>query len=65
LSEKASNAVQPAKTLGVGLLLGFYGLGFLLLAAFYGLAVIMPIWLAALIVGAVLAIIASIFISSA
>jgi uncharacterized membrane protein YqjE len=64
LSEKASNAAQPAKTLGVGLLLGFYGLGFLLLAAVYGLAVIMSIWLAALIVGAVLAIIASIFISS-
>jgi len=64
LSEKASNAAQSAKTLGLGLVLGFYGLGFLSLAAVYALAVIMSIWLAALIVGAVLAVIASIFISS-
>jgi uncharacterized membrane protein YqjE len=64
LSEKASNAAQSAKTLGLGLVLGFYGLGFLSLAAVYALAVIISIWLAALIVGAVLAVIASIFISS-
>jgi Putative Actinobacterial Holin-X, holin superfamily III len=30
LSEKASDAAQSAKTFGVGLFLGFYGLGFLL-----------------------------------
>jgi uncharacterized membrane protein YqjE len=64
LSEEACKAARPARTLGVGLLIGFYGLGLLLLAIVYGLAIIMSIWLAALIVGAVLAVIASIFISS-
>ena len=64
LSEKASDTVQSAKTLGAGLLFGFYGLCFLLLAAVCALAVIMSNWLAALIVGAVVAVIASIFISS-
>jgi uncharacterized membrane protein YqjE len=64
LSEKASDAAQSAKTLSVGLLLGFMDLGFLLLAAVYAFAVIMSTWFAALLVGAVLAVIASIFISS-
>jgi hypothetical protein len=55
LSEKASAASRPATILGVGLVTGFYGVGFLLLALVYGLSTIMAAWLAALIVGAVLA----------
>jgi uncharacterized membrane protein YqjE len=64
IREEASQAAKPATILGTGLLLGFYGLGFLLLAAVYGLALVLSTWLAALIVGAVLAVIASIFIGS-
>ena len=44
---------------GAGLLFGFYALGFLLLAIVYGLSVVMASWLAALIVGAVLAMVAA------
>lgn len=55
LSEIASAASRPATTLGVGLVTGFYGVGFLLLALVYGLSTIMAAWLAALIVGGVLA----------
>jgi hypothetical protein len=41
-----------------------YGLGFLFLAAVYGLAVVVPEWAAALIVGAVLCIIGVMVLSS-
>ena len=37
---------------------GIYGIGFLLLAAVYGLALVMPVWLAALLVGTSLTIVA-------
>jgi uncharacterized membrane protein YqjE len=58
LKEEAAEAAKPAATFGVGLVLGFYGIGFLLLAAVYGLSTVMAGWLAALLVGAVLAIVA-------
>jgi uncharacterized membrane protein YqjE len=61
--EKAQKASGPARTLVTGALLGLYGLGFLLLAAMFGLSLVLPQWLAALIVGAVLAIIAGILVS--
>lgn len=54
--EEAAKAVKPSAALGAGLALGLYGLGFLLLAAVYALTMVMAAWLAALIVGAVLAI---------
>jgi uncharacterized membrane protein YqjE len=64
LKEEAAEAAKPAATFGVGLVLGFYGIGFLLLAAVYGLSMVMAGWLAALLVGAVLAIVAIALMSS-
>ena len=64
LKEEASKAAKPAATFGAGLVFGFYGIGFLLLASVYGLSMIMAGWLAALIVGAVLAVVAIGLISS-
>ena len=58
LKEEASRAAKPVATFGVGLVLGFYGIGFLLLATVYGLSSVMAGWLAALIVGAILAVVA-------
>jgi len=54
--EQAAKAAGPGINVGLGILLGFYGFGFLLLAAIYGLATVVANWLAALIVGAVMAI---------
>jgi uncharacterized membrane protein YqjE len=56
--EEAGKAAMPAATFGTGLVLGFYGFGFLLLAAVYGLSAIMASWISALLVGGVLTVIA-------
>jgi uncharacterized membrane protein YqjE len=64
VKEEASRAAKPVAALGAGLVLGFYGIGFLLLASVYGLSMVMAGWLAALIVGAVLAVVAMGLISS-
>jgi uncharacterized membrane protein YqjE len=64
LKEEAAKAAKPAATFGTGLVLGFYGIGFLLLAAVYGLSTVMAGWLAALLVGAVLALVATALMSS-
>jgi uncharacterized membrane protein YqjE len=64
LKEEAAKAAKPAATFGVGLVLGFYGIGFLLLASVYGLSTVMAGWLAALLVGAILAIVSIALISS-
>ena len=64
LKEEASRAAKPVATFGAGLVLGFYAIGFLLLASVYGLSMVMAGWLAALIVGAVLAVVAMGLISS-
>jgi membrane protein len=61
---KAHRAARPASILAAGAVLGLYGLGFLLLAAVYGLSLVIAPWLAALLVGAVLAIVAAILVSS-
>ena len=58
LKERAADAVKVAVTYGMGLTSGFYGVGLLLLAAVYGLTMIMAAWLAALLLGAVLTVIA-------
>lgn len=55
VAQKADKAARPAAVFGAGLVTGFYALGFLLLSIVYGLSTIMAGWLAALIVGAVLA----------
>lgn len=58
VKQEAHKAAPPAKMLLVGIILGLYGLGFLLWTAVLGMATVMPMWLAALIVGVVLAVIA-------
>jgi hypothetical protein len=59
IKEEAAKAARPGAMFGAGLLLGFYAVGFLLLAFVYGLSTVMAAWLAALIVGAVLAFVAT------
>ena len=63
LKEGAEKVAGPGATLGAGVALAFYGLGFLLLAAVYALSLIMAGWLATLIVGGVLAAAAGILLS--
>ena len=58
VKEEAGKAAPPLKMMLVGAILGLYGLGFLLWTAVLGMATVMPMWLAALIVGVVLAVIA-------
>jgi hypothetical protein len=58
LKEEAAQAGRAAATFGLGLVSGFYGIGLLLLAAVYGLSMIMAGWLAALLLGTLLAIVA-------
>jgi uncharacterized membrane protein YqjE len=64
LKEEATRAAKPAATFGVGLVLSFYGTGFLLLASVYALSMFMAGWLAALLVGAILTIVAIALMSS-
>jgi uncharacterized membrane protein YqjE len=64
LKEEAKRAAKPATTFGVGLVFGIYGMGFLLLGVLYALALVMPVWLAGLLVGTSLAIVALALMSS-
>jgi uncharacterized membrane protein YqjE len=64
LKEGAEKVAGPGAMLGAAVALGLYGLGFLLLAAVYALTLVMAGWLAALIVGGVLAVAAGILISA-
>jgi len=64
LKEEALRASKPVATFGMGLVFGFYGIGFLLLSFVYWLTTLMAAWLAALLVGAGLAIVAIALMSS-
>jgi uncharacterized membrane protein YqjE len=64
LQEGAEKVARPGATLGAGVALAFYGLGFLLLAAVYALSLIVAVWLATLIVGSVLVVAAGILIGA-
>ena len=64
LKEGAEKVAGPGATLGAGVALAFYGLGFLLLAAVYALSLLMAAWLATLIVGSVLLVAAGILIGA-
>jgi uncharacterized membrane protein YqjE len=64
VKEEASRAAKPVATFGMGLVFGFYGIGFLLLSSVYGLSTVMAGWLAALLVGTILAIVAIALMSS-
>ena len=58
MAEKAKNAGIGIALFGVAAVMALYGLGFLLHSAMAGLDNVMPLWLAALIVGVVLMLIA-------
>jgi uncharacterized membrane protein YqjE len=64
LKEGAEKVAGPGAKLGAGVVLAFYGLGFLLLAAVYALSLVMAGWLATLIVGGVLTVAAGILIGA-
>ncbi|MGB2636986.1 MAG: phage holin family protein [Candidatus Acidiferrum sp.] len=64
IKEKAARAKQPATILASGVVIGLYGFGFLLLALVYALSIVIPTWLAALLVGVVLVIAAAILVAS-
>lgn len=65
IKQEAAQAKGPAITWLIGGAIGLYALGFLLLTAIFGMATVMPIWLAALIVGAVLTVVSIALLSSA
>ena len=58
LKEEAARASEPVATFGLGLVLAFYGIGFLLLSLAFWLTTLMALWQAALLIGAALAIVA-------
>src|SRR5580698_6150671 len=64
LKAGAQKAAGPGAALGAGVVLAFYGLGFLLLAAVYALSLVVAPWLATLIVGGVLAVAAGILVGA-
>lgn len=64
LKEGAQKAAGPGATLGAGLALALYGLGFLCLAAVYAMSLVMAGWLAALIAGGVLTAAAGILVGA-
>jgi uncharacterized membrane protein YqjE len=64
LKEEALRASRPAATFGMGLVFGFYGIGFLLLSLVYWLTTLMAVWLAALLIGAALGFVSIAIISS-
>lgn len=65
IKQEAAQAKGPAIMWLVGGALGLYALGFLLLTAIFGMATVMPIWLAALIVGFVLTVVSAALLSAA
>jgi uncharacterized membrane protein YqjE len=65
VKQEASEAAPPLKMIVVGATIGFYASGFLLFTLMMGLATIVSTWLAALIVGAVLGLLALALITTA
>ena len=65
VKEEVSKAAPPLTMIVVGAAIGFYALGFLIFTLVMGLATVMATWLAALIVGAVLGLMALVMITTA
>ena len=63
LKTEASQTAKAGKPLLAGVVLGFYAGGLLLLALVYGLSVVLPPWMAALSVGVVVSLMATILIA--
>ncbi|RPJ50264.1 MAG: phage holin family protein [Acidobacteria bacterium] len=59
IGEETNKAVRAFAILGSGLILAMYAVGFLLLSAVYALAAVLPDWLGPLLVGLVVAVIAT------
>ncbi len=64
IREEAGKALLAGRKLMIGAVLGLYGLGFLLLCIVYGLSLVVAPWLAALIVGLVLAVASGVLLMS-
>lgn len=62
--EELAKAKTSVKTLAAGAATAIFAVLFLLFSAVYALALVMPIWAAALLVGAALAVIATIMLTS-
>ncbi len=60
IREEATKAKASSVMLGAGALIGFFAILFLLLTVVSGLALVVPVWAANLIVGGVLAAVASV-----
>ena len=63
IKTEAGKTATAAKSLVVGAILGFYAGGLLLIAGVYGLSMVLAPWLAALVVGGFLAVVAATLIS--
>jgi uncharacterized membrane protein YqjE len=63
-SETAKRAVRPAVILIAGTVVGVFAVGFVLLTIVFALHLVMPLWLAALIVGAFAATAAAVLINA-
>jgi len=63
LTEQGQKFVTAARVLAIGAVVALYGVGFILLAGFFALELVLPAWAAAVILGAVLLIGASVVIS--
>ena len=63
ISEQAAKAAKSSAPLGSGIVLALYAFGFMLLAIVYALEMVVAAWLAALIVGAAVGVVAAILIS--
>lgn len=61
--EDIGTAGTSSKSIAIGAVCGLYAFGLLLLCIVYGLAVVVPAWVAALIVAAVLGIFSAVLIS--
>ena len=64
IREEGARIARPGAILAAGIAISVYAGGFLLLAAVYGLSTLMDAWLAALIVGSVLAVLAAVLLTS-
>jgi len=63
IGEQATRAAKSSAPLGSGIVLAPYALGFILLAIVYALEMVVAAWLAALIVGVAVAVVAAILVS--
>ncbi len=63
MQQNLATVSKPATTMGAGLALAFYGLGFLLLGTVFWLSTILPRWQASFLVGALTLLIGGILVA--